>query len=425
MILILKSHNPYFLDILHKNPNTDEGLYCKTLKDGILIGNCVNENEYHCVFQDTKHSYMPEEGNPIDYQSYCSPLLALNMGTEFFNHLYKENAQLDATVISWLDKTYADVDTEAATIEVPTFYLDSGWYKNGNFLLSKYIEGITLTPKRGNNYKLLVEGNSVREAFHKFSLVALFCHFTNKYSVYTFVDDYFIQKHVTNLTNMANVPYFVYYLFIKKMMRSPKQFEQFKPQLEAYFDNKVQFVFTDTHQSRKEFICDKISHDEPVLDFGCGEMQYFRRLLKKGFRNDYWAYDEVDFEATADKIMEIERVDNLNWVSDVDSLKGFSGQVILSEVIEHNTLDEAKKLLLWIKEHLPFTKLFITTPDSSFNVNYEMTEEFRHDDHDFELTKEEFISFISGIFPNRMEYSGIGDCVNGVYPTSAMIVYAN
>ena len=106
MILILKSENEKFLDILHKNPSTDEGLYLKELKNRILVGNAVSATEYHCVFQDTKYSYLPDESNQIDFQSFCSPFLALNIGTEFFGHLYKEKQILNETVISWLGKLF-------------------------------------------------------------------------------------------------------------------------------------------------------------------------------------------------------------------------------------------------------------------------------------------------------------------------------
>ena len=422
MIIKLTSENKYFLDILYKNPNTDEGLYLKELKNGIVVGNAVSKNEYHCVFLDTKHSYLPEEGNQIDFQSYCSPLLALNMGTEFFNHLYKEKNSLNETVISWLEKTYDEIDTEKATIEVSTFFMDSGWYKNEQYLLSKYIEGITLKPKVGNNYELVIEGGSIREVIQKFSIVSLFAHFTNRYAVYSFIDDFFIQKHITMMTNITGIPYFVFYLFIKRIMRSPIQFEKFKPQLESYFDNKIQFVFTDTHQSRKEFICERIHFNQAVLDFGCGELQYYKRLIKKGFTQEYYAYDEVDFKPVVDKISAIEKVDNLHWIENVDSIIGFEGQIILSEVIEHNTLEEAKKMLIWIRDHTQFTQLFVTTPNKDFNVNYEMVDEFRHDDHDFELSNAEFVELINEIFTNQKSFFGIGDCVNGVYPTSGVII---
>lgn len=422
MIVKIKSANNYFLDILYKNPNTDQGLYLKELKDDVLIGNAVSAHEYHCVFLDSKHSYMPDEGSQIDFQSHCSPLLALNIGTEFFNHLYKEKASLDATVITWLDKTYKEVDTEKTTIEIPTFFIDSGWYKNGSFLLAKYMDGIIVTPKVGNNYELRVEGVTVSEAIHKLSVVALFTHFTNRYAVYSYIDDFFIQKYITTITNISGIPYFVFYLFIKRIMRSPVQFEKFKPQLEAYFDNKVQFVFTDTHQSRKEFICERIHSREPVLDFGCGEMQYYKTLMKKGFSSNYYGYDEVDFEAVAKSINEIFTSENLFYLNTLSQVEGFEGQIILSEVIEHNNLEEAKSLLIWIRDHTKFTTLYITTPDKDFNSNYEMVEEFRHDDHDFELSNPEFVALINSIFPNEKAFFGIGDCVNGVFPTSGVII---
>ncbi|HEX8014844.1 MAG TPA: hypothetical protein VF465_06385, partial [Flavobacterium sp.] len=326
------------------------------------------------------------------------------------------------TMISWLEKNYDEVDTGKCTIEVPTFFIDSGWYKNEKYLLSKYIDGITIKHKIGNNYELKIEGATVKEAIQKFSLVALFTHFTNRYAVYTFIDDFFIQKHITMFTNLTGIPYFVFYLFIKRIMRSPVQFEKFKPQLEAYFDNEVQFVFTDTHQSRKEFICSKIDFDETVLDFGCGELQYFKLLNKRGFTQEYYAYDEVDFKHVADKIQAIERADHLVWVEKLEELKDFEGQIILSEVIEHNSLEEAKSLLIWIRDNTNFTRLFVTTPDKDFNVNYELTEEFRHDDHDFELSNEEFVKLIEEIFPNPKTFYGVGDCVKGIYPTSAVII---
>jgi hypothetical protein len=422
MIIKLTSENNYLLDILYKNPNTDNGLYLKELKNGVLVGNTISANEYHCVFIDGKHSYMPEEGNQIDFQSHCSPLLALNMGTEFFNHLYKEKTILDQTVISWLGKSYDEIDTHKATVEVSTFFMDSGWYKNGEYLLSKYIKGIALEPNVGNNYKLTIEGATVREVIQKFSIVALFTHFTNRYAIYTYIDDSFIQKYITMLTNVAGIPYFVFYLFIKRIMRSPVQFEKFRSQLESYFDNNVQFVFTDTHQSRKEFICERINFEQAVLDFGCGELQYFKRLNKKGFTQAYYAYDEVDFNPVVDKISAIEKVDNLHWIENINSIIGFEGQIILSEVIEHNTLEEAMALLIWIRDNTQFTQLFITTPDKDFNINYEMVDEFRHDDHDFELSNWEFIKMINEIFSDSKSFFGIGDCVNGVYPTSCVII---
>ncbi|MFB9080964.1 hypothetical protein ACFFWB_26730 [Flavobacterium procerum] len=52
----LKSDNKNFLDILHKNPNTDQGLYLKELKNGIVIGkrNFAEKRISLCLFKNGK-----------------------------------------------------------------------------------------------------------------------------------------------------------------------------------------------------------------------------------------------------------------------------------------------------------------------------------------------------------------------------------
>jgi hypothetical protein len=422
MIIKIKSNNKYLLDILHKNPNTDEGLYFKELKNGIIVGNAVSEHQYDCVFQDTKYSYLPEDSNQIDFQSYCSPLIVLNLLTEFFSHLLKETKELEQSTISWLDKKYIEIDSEETTIEIPTIYVDSGWIRDGKFLLGKYISGIELTHKVGNNYSLKLNGKNIIEAINKLSLTALFIQITNRYAIYTYITDDFAEKYIRILTNIKDVPYFVFYLFIKRVMRSPQQFESYKPMLEKYFEGSVQFVFTDTHNSRKEFICSKIDFNQPVLDFGCGELQYFKKLRGRGFKQNYIAFDEYDYEFLVNKMREEDKSTNLFWKSKLEDLVGFEGQVILSEVIEHNTLEDAKNIMTWIRDNTKFTQLYITTPNSDFNQYYEMTEDFRHNDHHFELTKLEFKDLINSIFTQEKTYHGIGDCVHGIYPTSAAII---
>jgi hypothetical protein len=98
--------------------------------------------------------------------------------------------------------------------------------------------------------------------------------------------------------------------------------------------------------------------------------------------------------------------------------------ILLTEVIEHNTLDEAEEL---IKKALSynFNRLIITTPNVEFNSFYSMEDEFRHKDHCFELTRNEFQSLISSCTEGRnvnVEYFYLGDNLNGIQPTQGCII---
>jgi hypothetical protein len=108
MILKINSSNDKLLDILYKNPDTDNGLYCKPLKNGQIIGNVVGKNEYEVVFQDKKYSYCPEDSNVIDYQSYCSPLAVLHVCNELFGHILKSRTEYSGTTIKWLGITQGE-----------------------------------------------------------------------------------------------------------------------------------------------------------------------------------------------------------------------------------------------------------------------------------------------------------------------------
>jgi len=68
----------------------------------------------------------------------------------------------------------------------------------------------------------------------------------------------------------------------------------------------------------------------------------------------------------------------------------------------------------------------ITTPNVEFNQYYSDTIESRHDDHDFELTRDEFVEFVERCIASRSdlmyEIDFIGDSLNGIQPTQVAII---
>ncbi|MDO4881072.1 MAG: hypothetical protein Q3983_07315 [Capnocytophaga sp.] len=434
MIIQIYSENSKLLDILNKNPNTDFGIYAKSLRNGQIIGNAVSPNQYDVFFQDTRYSYLAEESNQIDFQSYCSPLVILHICNEFFKELLQEKETYFSQEIKWLGKTRQEIDTLPCRIEVKNLYVHSNWYKNGHFILERYFKTLKIKPLSGNNISISLEGNTIFEAFNLLNFIAVTTHITNEYGEYTYIDDSFAQKYVRILTNINDVPYFVFYLFIKKAVKSERQLAEIKPSFEAYFKRKnmdIDFQFEDTHGSRMKFIVKELGFDFPILDIGCGELKYYRRFMRKNYNytHPYFAMDIDEKTANFAEILKQRyEADNLVFFTNLSDFQyDKTVNIILTEVIEHNTEEEAEKLVKYILT-LNFNKIIITTPNSEFNIHYFEGENMRHDDHKFEWNRTEFENFITKCI-NKTAFSyhfvGIGDKINGICPTQAVVIQKN
>lgn len=430
MIINIHSKNPFFLDLLYKNPNTDLGLYAKQLKNGIVIGNVIDANNYEIIFQDTKYSYLPEDSNTIDFQSYCSPLAILNICTDFFTHSLKSREEYTTSTLSWLNKTQGELDNYACEIKVPTFYVHSSWYRDGIFLLSKYFNGIELKHCVGRNFELKIKGNSVFNAINLLTLVALFTHITNEYGVFTFIDESFATKYIRILTNLEKVPYFVFYLFIKRAVKNDKQFQIVKPICEAYLLKEgieANLSYLGTHHDRVKYISKQLDLNTDILDIGCGEFIYYKKMMNMKFSKTYFAIDkEEHFERLGIAISSRYDADNLVFYTDLDDCKTTEKvNIIITEVIEHNTIENARDL---VKKALKynFNKIIITTPNVSFNKFYAEDLESRHDDHHFEFTETEFVNFINECTEENSNFNVtidyIGDKLNNIQPTQVAII---
>ena len=90
-------------------------------------------------------------------------------------------------------------------------------------------------------------------------------------------------------------------------------------------------------------------------------------------------------------------------------------------------LGAAINLIKYVLNNVNFNRILITTPNRTFNEYYGMEpDEMRHDDHSFELSREGFYNVINGILDDyrgvESMLMGIGDKVNGIYPTSACVI---
>ena len=430
MIIKISCENDYLMDILFKNPNTDFGLYLKPLRKGQIAGNMIDMHHYEAIFQDEKYSYLPEESNQIDYQSYCSPLTVLHICNELFSHILKSRDEFAQKEILWLKRTQGELDTVPCRIEIPSFYIFSNWFRGGRFLLTKYFEGIVVEKQSSRIFSLTVSAPTIFEAFNLLCLVALFTHTTNEYGVFTFIDDLLAQKYGRILTNIRNVPYFVFYLFILRAVKSENQYHELKPVFEKYLADEglqVDLKWQGTKQQRMQFITNRLDMETPILDIGCGDLEYYKKMMKLGFKGQYYAMDKAEnIETLSRHIAKRYEEDNLTFFN---SLNEFSSQdklnVLLTEVIEHNSVDEAKALIRQALEY-NVNQMIITSPNVEFNRFYNMENPLRHDDHVFEPTMAEFRALIEECAAGKdctVEYFYLGDSINGIQPTQGCIIH--
>jgi hypothetical protein len=430
MIIQIKCKNDKLMDVLYKNPSTDLGLYAKPLKKGIVIGQVINAHQYDVVFQDTKYSYLPEDSNSIDFQSYCNPLVVVHICNELFNHVLKQREDYSNTNIDWLGITQGQADTEACVITIPTFYINSSWYRNDAFLLSRYFEGVQVKHLVGKNFELTITAASIFESINLLALVSVFTHITNEYGINTYIDDSLATKYARVLTNLNNVPYFVFYLFTKRTVKNDEQFKLVKPMFEEYLAKQgleVNLTKWSTHQARVRFISSLLDTSTDILDIGCGEFIYYKRMMNLGFKGNYFAIDtDNGFEALANTISKRYEEGNLFFYDDLEKCETTTlVNMVMTEVIEHNALPDAK-LLVEKALTFNFNQIIITTPNVSFNKYYSAELDTRHDDHHFELTEEEFKQFIESCIVEKamlnIEYTYIGDTINNTQPTQVAII---
>lgn len=422
MRVTLSCNNKEFLSVLNKNPNTDEGLYCTSLRNGVCIGNVINEHNYEIIFQDTKYSYTNFEHNQIDFMSFCSPELLLNIITVFFPHLLKTDVR--DTPIPWLNKTTGEIDVKSCTITAESVYIDSNWVREDVFLLERYFP--IKTTRRGRSlYDISISAENIVECVNILALCAFFICITNEENIYLTED--LVKKYCRVLTNINNVPYFVYYLFIKRAATGKVSvFEELRDTLVEHYKKthegeEITFTPNDTQKDRLEYIKDNIDLSKPILDYGCGEMRYTRYLAKRFTGDLFFSYDIEDFSDLHGKLSQ--RYPNVNWEfsnEKNDIPKDVVFQSVLNEVVEHNTKEDALELIREILSNYEVSTLFITTPNKNFNSFFGLgDDELRREDHIFEFTEEEFKEWVKEL-PGVHTFTKIGDCINGTCVTLAV-----
>lgn len=251
------------------------------------------------------------------------------------------------------------------------------------------------------------------------------------------IKDSFADKIVQCVTRLDS-PYYIRY-FLASRVLSSHDFNRLKPALEKSQSHKIKMFFGDTACQRRNLIEKYLTFENSILDVGCGEGSYlfpFSKKLKDGKKYVGFDIEEDIIEKLQTKIKkeEFTNVVICNKLSDVINECNKSSEifdVIITEVIEHMELSDVPTFLAEIINNINFNKIIITTPNHKFNSNYLMDTKFRHDDHKWEIGKNEFSEMINKLKINRivtlefiatMKFIDVGDVVDDEPCTLGVVI---
>ncbi|WP_025025490.1 class I SAM-dependent methyltransferase [Caldalkalibacillus mannanilyticus] len=415
-IVQLTSTNPEFSYIIRKNPAT--GMMLRTIRQGTAFGWYSEEQIYNVYFKDADNeiSYKQNKEENFEYLNvsrYNTPLFALNAISEFFISPLKLQHEKDIAgyqhqfVIHLVHIEYPRyVDFFIQHVQDYEFELESIAYKS---------------------YSLKIKTQkSLHDLLNMANLISLFLSIIGK--EYVDVTESLVAKYIQNI-NVVDAPFYIRYLFTRNVLTSKHLFYTFKDEIEKTDRYTIQFAYGNTSQQRRAAIMGWLPLNKSIVDIGCGEGFYALPLAKKVENKDYYAID-IDEEKIEKLHWKLEK-NELDHVYTFLSLESFLEEynkdlvdVLLTEVIEHMSLTEAEQFIRTICEHISFHTFVITTPNRDFNPFYAL-EEFRHEDHKWEMGEKEFRTWIEGMFCDDevdLEFVGIGDCVNGISTTQGVVI---
>lgn len=368
--LSIESSNPNFSYIINKNPINPA--IAKSIRQGTAIGWFSGSQKYCVRFVDPpqKMSYNQAEFEYLDISALSSPSAYSNLIREFFSSLLKKESEFDAT-------DYQHQIT-LGFVKCSKRNLDH---------FTKFFVEVSYVERAKNTYQVVFASKetSIRKLVHLTNLFCIFMIVADKKDVHITED--VITKYLTSIKEVK-CPYYIANLFKVQFLTTKALFNKFAPILQEACTENVTFEFGSTQAARQRWIESNLTIKNNIVDLGAGEDFNYAYLS----RNLSGIYYPVDRDETARKSIirktEYKKFDKVadpvsDW-NEVKDLLDSPTEVILTEVLEHNTLKEAKALLKEVLSHFCVKRVLITVPWMPFNQYYLLDTEFRRDDHKWE-----------------------------------------
>lgn len=410
MIYTLSSDNPRFSYALSKNPLTilESGKpFSRDLRKGKVYGwfpHARIENEevvgtqvFRLWFKDhpAESSFaggVLENFEYLDKTRYSSPYLPIMMIQAALSTAQKNRQEDDGeyyTSASW--SMFAP--DQRALENFCKHYAERTQVKTEN-LADKYVR-ITLTA--GSVFEVL-------------NLTVALCimQAMRDDSVYVRLDEPGMMKYLNALNN-AEAPYYIRYLFASRAVSSRQSFYKLRGDIEGigmtmfYGDTRQQrfdainYELTKPNYDNGHGVMPTTTGETTLVDIGCGELWYATRLAKTYAQVVAVDLDKELCEANERKVQH-KKIDNITVINadalafsalaiESGSLEGCD--VLVTEVLEHMPENDADNLIRTLVAS-GARRVIATVPNKSFNDNYGLGEDFRHPDHFYEPTFEEW-----------------------------------
>ena len=175
-----------------------------------------------------------------------------------------------------------------------------------------------------------------------------------------------------------------------------------------------------------------------IIDLGCGEGKLIRELVKQrqldrivgmdvSLRSLERARDRLRLEQLAPAFRDrIELIHGSLMYRD-RRLQGFDVATVI-EVIEHLDVARLRAFERVLFEQTRPKGVLVTTPNAEFNVKFETLPagQFRHPDHRFEWTRDEFTTWANAIadkFGYAVRFDGIGEADAALGAPTQMTIF--
>ena len=400
-IMTVTSSHPEFTQRIKKHP--EGGLLLRGIRNGTSFGWYETPQTYCMYFQDygtalSFRSTREEQQHYLNVKQYSAPQAYMALMTEFLKSAMKE-PEVEAS----------DNQLTLSMIEIKKLNLFHSLQR--------------VLPEFKVQEKLLIEGfyqvsiatDSLYKLLHGVYIILLLQ--AKESSTFLDESDSLIQRGIQSL-QAIKAPYYVRNLFVRKFLYSKQTFLKYQSALEENTQEQISFAYRGTSYSRIAKVKELLDFNHAILDVGCGGGAYFHLAEKV---EEYIGID-IDPEVLTYAKARKERMEltNVRLAGSLEeAVLPDSVDILLMEVIEHMSKDEAKRLLQTLLQ-LPFHRLILSTPNKDFNSFYGMQEEEkRHEDHQFELTAVEFTQWLTDIVGDqfKLEFFTTGDVVNGIATT--------